>query len=74
MEMWCADDIAGIGLGHPLGESMIQLPRVDGGLSPVETEPPQIRLLLLCVVVVLLCVLAVLMCVVVCCFTVSLSL
>ena len=31
MEMWCPDDmggIAGIGLGHPLGEGMIQLARV----------------------------------------------
>ena len=31
MEMWCPDDvgrIAGIGLGHLLGKSMIQLDRV----------------------------------------------
>ena len=37
--------IAGFGLGHLLGESMLQLPRV-GWNSPVKTEPPQTGLLL----------------------------
>ena len=38
--------IAGIGLARLLGESMVQLPRVGGGSSPVKTEPLQIVLLL----------------------------